>query len=343
MNVDGTATHSLAEVRSVLGAGRRLTGVGIAARVELGAHALNNEGSRNNATMPRQVDVVAGEEIVQVNAISGDTIKHAFVDYLRAVIADRPGANGALPVCEPCRQGDPNRLNADAGFQGVARQAAAKVDNAALVGELIRRCAIDDVAGLLVTQGNRNAPRRSTVQFGWELGIPERVRTGRYTHVKLVPADPTGGAGDPSGSNLGQNIFTRPASSGVYAFVGTCDLGRIGRNDITLKQELDDAAWRARAAAALTALFHTVAMPGGAQRNTQLPHLHGVAGALAVSVAQVPPVIYSPLAEDFVAQMARIAAAFGRAGRDHFVLPFADVGELGVLLSGLSEATLAGS
>jgi CRISPR-associated protein Cst2 len=342
--VDGTERqlHNLGDVRAALGAGRRLTGVGISARLDVSAHALNNEGSRNNATIPRQIDVVAGADVIQVNAISGDTTKHAFVNYLRAVIEDRATIGEHLPICEPCQQGDPNRLNADHAFQAIAKQAAAKVDNAKLLSELILRCAIDDVAGLLVTQGNRNAPRRSTVQFGWQLGVPEHVRTGRYTHVKLVPAAPTADGEGGDGANLGQNIFTRPASSGSYAFVASCDLDRIGRNDLTLKREISDEAWRARTAAVLTALFHTVAMPGGAQRNTQLPHVHGACGALAVSVAHLPPILFSPLAGDFVDQMARIASAFGRAGSDHFVLPFADLGELGALLTGLSELAHVG-
>src|SRR5437763_1042828 len=81
-------------------------------------------------------------------------------------------------------------------------------------------------AGILVTEGNRNVPRHSTVRFGWQLGIPERVTTGRYTHVKLVPGAANRDEG--GGSNLGQNIFTRPASSGAYAFVGLAELARIG-------------------------------------------------------------------------------------------------------------------
>ena len=329
--------HELDDVLRALNGQRAVTGVGVAARVELSAHALNNEGSRNNATLPRQVDVVAGDDVVQVNAISGDTVKHAFVDYLRAAIADRGAGDEPTPLCEPCRLGDPNRLNADEAFQAAAR--SAQTSNAAVIGELIRRCTIDDVAGLLVTQGNRNAPRRSTVQFGWELGIPDRVRTGRYTHVKLVTGNPRSESAE--GSNLGQNVFTRPASSGRYAFVGHCDLGRIGRNDVTLEREISEGAWRARAACALTALLHTVAMPGGAQRNTQLPHVHGVAGALAISLASMPPVVYSPLADDFAEQMARVASAFGRAGRDHFVVPFPDLATLGDLLSGLSASVAA--
>lgn len=335
-----TTMHTLDDVRAAIGGGRRLTGVGLSARLELAAHALNNEGSRNNATIPRQVDVVAGDDVVQVNAISGDTIKHSFVDYLKAAIADHGETNGDLPLCESCRHGDPNRLNAVPAFQQLAKQGAKAVDNAALIRALIQRCTVDDVAGLLVTQGNRNAPRRSTVQFGWQLGVPEHVRTGRYTHVKLVPADPSAEGGD--GGNLGQNIFTKPASSGIYALVALLDLQRIGRNDITLQAEISEEAWRARSAAALSALFHTVALPGGAQRNTQLPHLHGAGGALAVSVASMPPVIYSPLADDFVEQMGRVASAFGRAGSEHFVLPFESIGELGALATGLAELTLAG-
>lgn len=327
--------HSLGQVQAAIDQGRGLTGVGISARVSMAAQALNNEGSRNNATIPRQVDVVSGTDIVQVNAVSGDTIKHSFVDYLKAAITDRSGSVGDVPLCDACRRGDPNRLNGVREFQDFVKQGSAKADNGAVVQALIQRCTVDDVAGLLVTQGNRNAPRRSTVQFGWQLGVPERVRTGRYTHVKLVPADPSG-SGDES-ANLGQNIFTKPASSGVYAFVAMLDLSRIGWNDITMQREISDRAWRARGSAALTALFHTVAMPGGAQRNTQLPHVLDVQGALAVSVARMPPVIYSPLAEDFVDQMARIAMAFGRSGSEHFVLPFGDLGELGRLLTGLSE------
>src|SRR5688572_14370500 len=102
--MDGATMHGLDEVLTALD-GRTMRGVGVAGRVELSAHALNSEGSRNSATWPRQVDVVAGDEVVQVNAISGDTVKHAFVDYLRAAIADRGAGAELAPVCDPCRLG----------------------------------------------------------------------------------------------------------------------------------------------------------------------------------------------------------------------------------------------
>lgn len=318
--------------------GRMITGLSVAARVTMSAHALNNEGSRNNAIIPRQLDIVTGDEIVQANAVSGDTLKHSFVSYLRAY-ADRARQNGDgdLPICEPCRRGDPNRLNADIEFQKVAKDK--NKNNEQLIDDMIRRCVIDDAAGLLVTQGNRNAPRHSPIQFGWQLGIPDQVRTGRYTHVKLVPGSPT--AESAEGSNLGQNIFTRPASSGNYALVALCELNRIGVNDISVAPALDESQRRTRARAVLEALYLTLCMPDGAQRNTQLPHFQGICGAVSVSLSALPPVLHSPLAPEFVEEMQVRATAFGRLGADLYVIPFDSAGDLGTVLSALADTYTA--
>lgn len=308
-------------------AGRSLRGAGLAARLALSAHALNNEGTRNNAMIERTVQVVTRgadgvERVDRVNAVSGDTVKHTFVDYLRATALDR-----GLELCAGCRKADPNRANVDPEFRERTK-AIPKNDSAAVVSELVRRCAICDAAGLLVTEG-RNAPRHSTIHFGWQIGIPDLVETGRYTHVKLVPGN-QGGEGGREGSNVGQNIFTRPASSGYYALVCRLDLQMVGRNNVTLEEVLDGASAVARRQALFEALFHTMASPGGAQHNTQLPHLQEVSGALSLSFSRLPAPVYSPLSPDYVARMADIAGAF--AATDQAVLPFSGVdGLAGVL------------
>ncbi|MBV9282966.1 MAG: DevR family CRISPR-associated autoregulator [Chloroflexi bacterium] len=315
-----------------------VTGISIAARLSLAAHALNNEGSRNNALIPRQIDVLHDGQIVQTNAVSGDSIKHTFVDHLRS-LALHAGANGdgaALPLCSACRRGSPNRLNEDPTFQDMAKDS--KASNEDVLDALIRRCVIDDVAGLLVTLGNRNAPRRSTAQFGWMVGRPEAVRTGRYIHLKLVPGAPA--AESQQGSNLGQNLFTRPASSGQYAFVATVDLARIGVNDVSWQPAVPDETRRRRARAAIEALFRTVSNLEGAQRNTQLPHLEGAEGAVCVSRSTLPPILHSPLAEDFAEQMELVAAAFDRGGTDLAVHRFSSVAELGTILTDLTGGLL---
>jgi CRISPR-associated protein Cst2 len=311
---------------ATIGGVRTLSGLSIAARVELSAHALNNEGTRNNAQIARQVNVVADDDMVrQVNAVSGDVLKHGFVDNLRAIAL---AAGGSLPLCDACRRADPNRINEDRQFQDAIRDVP-RHDAAPVVAQMVRRCVIDDLAGLLVTQGNRNAPRRSVVQFGWLLGIPEHVETGSYTHVKLVPGAVEEDAG---GSNRGQNIFTRPASSGQYAFVAQLALQRIGYNDVDATMVLDPVARAQRAQAALQALYVTLAAPSGAQRNTQLPHLQGARGIVCASFGTLPPVLYSPLEDDFAEQMHGIAAAFGRDQQDVALLPFASLAELGEIL-----------
>lgn len=314
---------------AALGNGRALTGVSIAARASLSAHALNNEGTINNAQMERQVNVVKDGEVVTVNAVSGDVLKHGFIDHLRALAL---GMNGALPLCAACRRGDPNRINEDPQFQEALKalkESASKNDNARVVDEVVRRCVIDDLGGLLVTQGNRNAPRRSVTQFGWLLGVPDHVRTQRYTHIKLA----LNAAGEDSeGSNRGQNLFTRPASSGQYAFVTQLALSRVGYNDISARYVIEPAERARRAQAALEALYLTLAAPSGAQRNTQLPHLQGAQGVVCFAFGSVPPVLYSPLEDNFVEEMGKIADAFGRRERDLALATFDSVGELGEIL-----------
>ena len=315
---------------TTLSNGRPLTGVSIAARATLSAHALNNEGTINNAQMERQVNVVKDGEVVTVNAVSGDVLKHGFVDHLRALALSM---NGTLPVCSSCQRGDPNRINEDPQFQE-ALKGIDKSNSARVVDEVVRRCVIDDLGGLLVTQGNRNAPRRSVAQFGWLLGVPDHVRTQRYTHIKLA----LNAAGEDSdGSNRGQNLFTRPASSGQYAFVTQVALNRIGYNDISARYVLDTGQRAQRARAALEALYLTLAAPTGAQRNTQLPHLQGASGVVCFAFGSVPPVLYSPLEDDFARQMRSIAAAFGHHGRDLALVEFATVGELGEILQRATE------
>lgn len=314
-----------------------ITGVSIAARVTLAAHALNNEGSRNNAIMPRQVDVVQNHDVVQTNAISGDSIKHTFVDHLRELAFENErSGNDGTPLCSACRRGDPNRLNADHQFQELAKDKSLSPE--AILDAVIQRCTIDDVAGLLVTLGNRNAPRRSTAQFGWMVGKPDLVRTGRYMHLKLVPGAP--GAESHGGSNLGQNLFTRPASSGEYAFVGSFDLARIGVNDVSWKAVVPTHGRQRRARLVIEALFRTLANPGGAQRNTQLPHVEAVEGAVCVSYGSLPPAVWSPLADDYRDQMDSIASAFNRSGRDLGVRRFDTVGQLGGILTALADGPL---
>src|SRR5439155_8664946 len=205
-----------------------IASVSIAARATLNMHSLNNEGGEGNQIQTRMVDIVGhDQELHNVNAISGDMLKHVLMEhYYQQARAQH------LPLCQGCERFNANRINFDDKFL----KSASKKDYE-FIDQTLQACAMDDVAGFLVTEG-RSTPRKSVSEFGWVLGIPGKVRTDSYFHVKY--ASERGeekriqdAEDQKSGANRGQNIFHRPASSGIYAIVCHLEIARIGYNDIS--------------------------------------------------------------------------------------------------------------
>jgi CRISPR-associated protein Cst2 len=286
-----------------------LANIGISMLITLDLHALNNEGAEGNQLMTRQVQIVDEQGRVHaVNAISGDMIKHGFVSRLQQIALD-----ASLPLCSPCRMLDPNRFAADqaylASIEDQVKSAGNRGDST-LLGLMIGRCVLDDVAGNLLTGTiggrNRSVARKSVVEFGWAVARPETARTDSFIHTKYVPEGRGTGSGE--GANLGQNLFHRPASSGQYAVVVQAEMFRLGRNDYTLEPVLADDAQRDRGRAVLSALGMTLLTMNGAQRNTQLPHVVTVSGVVTTSpTAATPAPIFSPLADRYDEKIARIS------------------------------------
>jgi CRISPR-associated protein Cst2 len=256
----------------------QIASLSVAARATLDMHSLNNEGGEGNQIQTRMVDIVGADgHMHNVNAISGDMLKHIqaqhFFELARA---------SRLPLCAGCDHFDANRINADRAWS----EQMPKGDRDAL-NALLQRCALDDTAGILITAGNRSLPRKSVVEFGWVVGIPEIVQSESYFHVKYAERDrkrreADAAAREREGSNLGQAIFHRPASSGIYAIVCHAELSRIGYNDISQTYAIDDAERARRATALIQSIMHTFLELNGAMRTTQLPHL------VALEVATAP-------------------------------------------------------
>ncbi len=124
-------------------------------------------------------------------------------------------------------------------------------------------CTLDDIEGNLVTQGNQSVPRKSVVEFGWAVGIPESVTTDQYFHVKYDPDRreiPTEKA-DRSG-NLGQAIFHRPANSGQYAII--CNVEAHASATTTSARNMQTASTETSASKALLeSLLYTFVQPAG--------------------------------------------------------------------------------
>ncbi|MEZ4639054.1 MAG: hypothetical protein R2873_20450 [Caldilineaceae bacterium] len=70
----------------------------IAAKATLNLHSLNNEGGEGNQTQTRMVNIV-GEDgrLHNVNAISGDMLKHIQAEHLYAISKERSATLRRLP------------------------------------------------------------------------------------------------------------------------------------------------------------------------------------------------------------------------------------------------------
>ncbi|MGH2487750.1 MAG: DevR family CRISPR-associated autoregulator [Ktedonobacterales bacterium] len=268
-----------------------IASLSIAARATLDMHSLNNEGGEGNQIQTRMVDIVGADgRMYNVNAISGDMLKHIQAQHFFEVAR---GTN--LPLCAGCQQFDANRINADKTWTIPPSDRDA-------ISALLQRCAIDDTAGILITAGNRSLPRKAVVEFGWVVGVPTLVTTDSYFHVKYAERgkerrEADAAARESEGSNLGQAIFHRQASSGVYAIVCHVELARIGYNDISQTYAIDAAERNRRATGLIRSIMHTFLEFNGAMRTTQLPHLVALEGIMTWSrdVATPAPMI-SPLA-----------------------------------------------
>lgn len=318
--------------------------VGVSARLTLNLHSLNNEGTEGNQQQTRMVHILDQEgRRAVVNAISGDTFKHMLVEHLIPLLnaARQPLSPGALlhsadrinaenpDFVEFCDKEQEFSLN------GKIERRRAK--DSEVVTRMLKTCALTDIAGTLVTTSRRAVGRKSTVEFGWVVGLPDRTVTEQYFHVKYAPE----GRGSATGGETvaeRQAIFHRPASSGEYALVCNLDLWRIGLNDITRQLDVEEQDRIVRARAVLHALAATILKPTGAQRNTQHPHSVAGHGVVTISTTSLPAPVISPLADDFMEQVERAATVCNRIWPSSVrVIRFGSLAEGTAVLADIAE------
>ncbi len=270
-----------------------IASLSLALRATLDMHSLNNEGGEGNQIQTRMVDIIDHDgQAHNVNAISGDMLKHVLMEHFYRQARDR-----RMSLCQSCQSFNTNRINADREF--IKRTEAEKVSDADFLDQMLQTCAIDDVAGVLVTE-KRSLPRKSISEFGWVLGLPHSVSTGSYFHAKYASERSSekraeDAEGQKTGANLGQSIFHRPASSGIYAIVCHLELARIGYNDIKQRYAIDEKERQLRATVLLESLLYTFIELNGAMRSTQLPHLVTLEGVMTTSAGTLPAPLVSPL------------------------------------------------
>lgn len=289
----------------------------ISGRLTLEMHSLNNEGGEGNQVMTRVVTLVDSQgNIHKVNAISGDMFKHIQAKHFYRLARER-----GLPLCAGCQVFRSDRILGDSQFLSTLPPRDADAITA-----LLQRCGLDDAEGTLIARGTRSIPRKSVAEFGWVVGLPDKVRTESYFHVRY--AQERGGEEEQE-----QPIFHRPASSGVYATVATLELARIGFNDLSQTYVIDEEERLRRYQVFLESVLHTYVEPAGAMRGTQNPHIVAFEGVIAVSHTVLPAPTISPLADNYREQIQTIAQALDEGNIR--VYPFSTMGEFAQIMHGL--------
>jgi CRISPR-associated protein Cst2 len=274
----------------------------LCAEIVLDLHNLNSEGTEGNQQQTRMVHIVDkdGKRHI-VNAVSGDMFKHIFVEHLTPLLE-----SAGQPLSIGARALNPDRITIDPGFKEAIK---GKKQGSAIQDEMLKRCAVTDIAGTLLTEGNA-VPRKSCVEFGWVVGVPLKSFSEQYFHVKYDPESRAKSAGQDEkgeGTVAGrQAIFHRPANSGIYALVCHLELARIGINDITRSNVISDEDRGKRQRATIQALLATLIKPSGAQRNTQNPHIVDCRGMISTSASHLPAPTVSPLCSEYCSQMKQI-------------------------------------
>lgn len=316
---------------------KKIASISISGEITLNLHSLNNEGGEGNQIITRQVTIVDKEgQTHTVNAISGDMFKHIHAVHL-AQLAKEQG----LPLSKYAEALNPNRISTEELRNFTANNVAkANGTSGDVISALINICTVTDTHGVLITdkvgenKNSSNTPRKSTVEFGWTVGIPNKNNTESYLHTKLV-ANASGVKGE--SSNEGQNIFHRPANHGVYAFVCSIDVYRIGFNDIDRTYPIKDEEIKKRYKALVQSLISSFINPKGAMTSTQKPHITDFRGVVSTSSKLTPAPTISAINESYVSEIQKIAENINKIEKDAIeVKEFNGLGELTEILADLT-------
>ncbi len=266
----------------------KIKSISISGRITLNMHSLNNEGNEGNQVLTRQVTIIDNnQKPVTVTAVSGDMLKHILSEHFWKVAKE-----SNISLSGTSQVFNANRIISK-DLKGYKKEELKKQDVA--MDAVLKTCALSDIAGAMITDIG-NFARKSVAEFGWLIGLPEVNETENYFHAKFVP---NASSTETDSGNLGQNIFHRPANSGIYAFVGNFEICRIGYNDILKTYPINEDERKIRYEALLKSILYTFIKPNGAMRNTQNPHIVSFEGVISYSTSSCPAPTVSAINEDY--------------------------------------------
>lgn len=248
----------------------------IAAKLVLNVHDLNNEGSVGQSLDIRQIRMVdeSGKALEEMPAVSGRMMKHWHLEHM--IRAERGSPENSRKLCESCKVMEPERTP--------------KSESDGIIN-----CVICDVHGFLsavqqiVAEGEKKViPRRSScVNFSWLLPVLDTNPVAKQVLHSRVTS--------PESKKESQMPFHKSYASGIYAFVSSIDLSRIGVS-IGASKKIDDEEIKRRKKLAINALLPIVLGSFGASQSHALPHSKCLGLLAALSSTEMPvPNLISPI------------------------------------------------
>jgi len=333
---------------------KKVYDIGIMVKVGWNFHSLNNEGTVGNVVEPRTLVLPGGEK---TDGISGEMLKHVNHEYFWQLTkaSDEKGK-----LCEGCEQKRPERANRNTDAKEKGRPEE--------VMEEAIKCPTCDIHGFLINQPSIS--RKSTIQVGWAVGIPEDQEIKSHTHIRKSPhenfvqSEEVREVGDWSKyacseeecdtdedesklfkvnnkwyckkhleTQAEQMIYHRPTRSGNYALIMGFQPWRIGYNDISTEYT-DDVDRKLRYKNTIDSIENMLLRPDGAMTTTRLPHIKDIKGSIILTETVNPAPIISPLKEDYQETLKKFEV---EKGID--ILSFSDEAELKEKLEEIKEYT----
>ena len=258
--------------------------IGIVGRIRIDAHSLNNEGTVGNVTEPRTIMLADGRK---TDGISGEMLKHMHTEAFWQLAKERN-----ITLCQACQTLRPEKANKNPNVTKINEVEEAL--NEAL------KCAICDIHGFLVEKPTLS--RKSTVEFGWAIAIPEQFYRDIHVHARVAPGEKERG----KEAKTEQMIYNRPTRSGIYAFVSIFQPWRIGLNEINYSYILDDKERKRRYDLVIDSYKAMLSRLEGAMTTTRLPHTGEIDGLIIKTTNAMPVPLISPLRDDYKEQLGKI-------------------------------------
>jgi CRISPR-associated protein Cst2 len=286
-----------------------------AIKTQLNVHDLNNEAVAGNVTDIRIMEFLdENGNRIESPAVSGRMLKHWHYEGMRHLILN--GQYSLNKLCAGCKVGEPIR---PASLSGEKLQQI-KPNKLQDEEQFVKNCVICDIHGYLIAQeakgkgeeeesetstekGKQKIPplrRSSRVMFSWLMPVlGYDTAQKQVIHTRVSQQESVA-----EGEGAAQMIFNKSYASGIYAFVSTLDVDRIGLVEINLGNPnpyaIDDNERKNRIKVAIEAYRLMISGQIGSSLSHALPHQNPIEVLVAYSETGPLPFPASPMYSDYL-------------------------------------------